>query len=136
MPGSGYHKKQGMVAGRRCLLVTDADTTGNRPESEGCVRIEGRKAGTPGQMLRCGMVGGGPGSFIGGVHRAALGLDNSAQLVAGCFSRDGDKNRQTGEALRIVEDRVYPDFTTMARMEGRRDDPIDFPIVTSPNSSP
>ncbi len=87
--------------------------------------IEGREAKTPGQMLRCGMVGGGPGSFIGGVHRAALGLDNSAQLVAGCFSRDGDKNRQTGEALRIADDRVYADFETMALREGQRDDPID-----------
>jgi predicted dehydrogenase len=97
--------------------------------------IEGREAKTPGQMLRCGMVGGGPGSFIGGVHRAALGLDNSAQLVAGCFSRDGDKNRQTGEALRIADDRVYADFETMALREGQRDDPIDFVIVTTPNSS-
>ena len=97
--------------------------------------IEGREAKTPGQMLRCGMVGGGPGSFIGGVHRAALGLDNSAQLVAGCFSGDGDKNRQTGAALRIADDRVYSDFETMARREGQRDDPIDFVIVTTPNSS-
>lgn len=48
--------------------------------------IDGRKAGDHGRVLRYGMVGGGPGSFIGGVHRAAISLEGCGRLVAGCFS--------------------------------------------------
>ena len=36
--------------------------------------------------LRFGMVGGGPGAFIGEVHRMAATLDGEAELVAGAFS--------------------------------------------------
>ena len=39
------------------------------------------------KKLRYGMVGGGPGSFIGDAHRRAINLDGQAELVAGCFSR-------------------------------------------------
>lgn len=38
--------------------------------------------------LRMAMVGGGPGSFIGPVHRMAAELDGRIRLVAGVFSRD------------------------------------------------
>ena len=34
-----------------------------------------------------GMVGGGPGAFIGDAHRRSINLDGNATLVAGCFSR-------------------------------------------------
>ena len=40
------------------------------------------------RKLRMGMVGGGQGSFIGGVHRIAAALDGQIDLVAGVFSRD------------------------------------------------
>ncbi|MCD7991990.1 MAG: hypothetical protein LUK37_09530 [Clostridia bacterium] len=46
--------------------------------------------------LKYGMVGGGPGAFIGDAHRKAINIDNSAKLVAGCFSRDSKKNNGTG----------------------------------------
>lgn len=46
--------------------------------------------------LRYGMVGGGPGAFIGDAHRRAISLDSSAKLTAGCFSRDEDKCLQQG----------------------------------------
>ena len=35
-----------------------------------------------------GMVGGGRGAFIGGVHRRAAALDGGIELVAGAFSSD------------------------------------------------
>ena len=38
------------------------------------------------KVLRYGMVGGGPGSFIGDAHRRAIALDSTAELVAGVFS--------------------------------------------------
>ena len=39
-----------------------------------------------GRRLRLGLVGGGPGSFIGPVHRAAALLDRRFDLVAGVLS--------------------------------------------------
>ena len=38
--------------------------------------------------LTYGMVGGGPGSFIGSVHRAAIRMGGGARLVCGCFSQN------------------------------------------------
>ena len=49
--------------------------------------------------LRYGMVGGGVGSFIGGVHRKAIAIDEMAELTAGCFS-DHDTRKLTGAAVR------------------------------------
>ena len=38
------------------------------------------------RKLRMGMVGGGRGAFIGGVHRIAANMDGLIELVAGAFS--------------------------------------------------
>jgi len=97
--------------------------------------IEGRKASDPGKILRYGMVGGGPGSFIGGVHRAAISLDGSGLLVAGCFSQSADKNELAGQQMRLDKTRVYATFQEMAEQEGKREDPIDFVVITTPNMS-
>ena len=51
------------------------------------------------KKLNYGMVGGGPGSFIGDAHRKSINIDAMAQLVAGCFSRTLEKCQQTGEAF-------------------------------------
>ena len=51
------------------------------------------------KILRYGMVGGGPGSFIGDAHRRAIALDSTAQLVAGAFSSHPDRTRQTPREL-------------------------------------
>mgnify|MGYP000969211788 CR=1 FL=1 len=59
------------------------------------------------KKLRYGMVGGGPGSFIGDAHRRAINLDGQAELVAGCFSRTPEKCRETGAQLGIAPDRCY-----------------------------
>lgn len=44
--------------------------------------------------LRLAMVGGGPGSMIGAVHRFAARMDNQFELVAGVFSTRPDSNRK------------------------------------------
>ena len=48
------------------------------------------------RTLTYGMVGGGPGAFIGEAHRKAIALDGSARLVAWCFSRSPEKTRALG----------------------------------------
>lgn len=64
--------------------------------------------------LRYGMVGGGPGAFIGDAHRRAISVDDTARLSAGCFSRDFEKTKQQGEALGINPERCYEDYKEMA----------------------
>ena len=49
------------------------------------------------------MIGGGLGSYIGKFHRWGAMLDDSAELVCGCFSRSMDKNRATAEAYHLPD---------------------------------
>ena len=65
--------------------------------------------------LEFAMAGGGIGSFIGPVHRMAAGLDASATLAAGCFSRDANTNAATGKSLGIDPSRVYPSWRELVR---------------------
>ena len=97
--------------------------------------IEGTTAGSPSSRLRFGMVGGGPGSFIGDVHRKAATFDGKAAIVAGCFSRESAKTLTTGRSLGLDEDRCYRSFEEMADRESQREDRIDFVAITTPNNS-
>ena len=87
------------------------------------------------KKLKYGMVGGGPGSFIGDAHRKAINIDAMSELVAGCFSRTLEKCRQTGEELGIDPERCYASFDEMAKAEAAREDGIDFVVVVTPNVS-
>ena len=87
------------------------------------------------RKLRYGMVGGGPGAFIGGVHRKAIALEETAQLTAGCFSSREEKNRECGEFYGISADRIYDDYKAMAAGEKDREDKIDFVSIVTPNST-
>ena len=80
-----------------------------------------------------GMVGGGPGAFIGDAHRHSINLDGKATLVAGCFSRSYEKTLAAGKELNIPEDRLYTNYEEMAKAEGARKDKIDFVVVVTPN---
>ena len=87
------------------------------------------------KVLRYGMVGGGPGSFIGDAHRRAIALDSTAELVAGVFSSHPEKSRETAEALGLDPARCYADYREMAEKEASRPDGIDFVVVVTPNIS-
>lgn len=84
-------------------------------------------------VLSYGMVGGGPGSFIGEVHRKAIKFDNKAELAAGSFSRDYEKTLVTGKELGLDSDRLYRDYEKMAKKEAGRHDGIDFVAIVTPN---
>ena len=83
--------------------------------------------------LRLALVGGGPGSFIGPVHRMAAELDGAIRLTAGVFSRDAARNAAAGAAWAIAPDRVYSDYRAMIEAEARREDGIDMVAVVTPN---
>jgi predicted dehydrogenase len=88
------------------------------------------------RRIRVGMVGGGPGAGIAETHRTAMRLDDKYVLVAGVFSRDGDKSRAAARKFRIDLDRVYPDHGAMAEAESKRgQDKIDAAVIVTPTNS-
>lgn len=85
------------------------------------------------QKLRMGMVGGGPGAFIGPVHRIAAELDGKIELVAGAFSQSAERSRAAGEMYKIDPERAYADYRAMLEAERKRPDAIDFIAIVTPN---
>jgi predicted dehydrogenase len=69
------------------------------------------------QKLRMGMVGGGIGAFIGGVHRMAAALDGEIDLVCGAFSSNPEKSRASGAELGLMPERCYGTFEEMIQTE-------------------
>lgn len=86
------------------------------------------------RRIRLGMVGGGPGSFIGPVHRLAARIDDRYEFVAGAFSSDPEKSRQAGAACHIDAERAYPNWQAMVEGERARDDRIDAVAIVTPNN--
>ena len=82
------------------------------------------------------MVGGGPGAFIGDIHRKAARMDGGVELVAGAFDVNPRKSRQMGREQCIDPKRAYPDYETMIDKELRlpEDRRIDFVSITVPNN--
>lgn len=85
------------------------------------------------RRLRMGMIGGGPGAFIGPVHRFAAELDREIELVAGVFSSDAGRSAAAGESYRIDPARAYPSLDAMFAGEAAREDGIDFVSIVTPN---
>ena len=84
--------------------------------------------------LRVGMVGGGPGGFIGQVHRHAMCLDGNYTLVAGMFSRDATTSAALGASLGISSSRLYTSFEQMAESEAALpvEERIQLCVVVTP----
>ena len=80
--------------------------------------------------IRLAMVGGGPGAFIGPVHRMAAELDGRIRLVAGAFSRDAVKNAEAARAWGV---RGYADWRDLISTEPARDDGAELVAVVTPN---
>jgi len=86
--------------------------------------------------LRMGMVGGGPGAFIGEVHRKASRMDGGVDLVAGAFHIIPRKSKQMGRELNLDRKRAYNDYQEMIEKELKlpEDERIDFVAITTPNN--
>lgn len=83
--------------------------------------------------LKLGMVGGGQGAFIGGVHRIAARIDGCFDLVAGAFASDPERAHASAAELGIAEHRSYGDYREMAKVEAGRSDGIDAVAIVTPN---
>ena len=93
-------------------------------------------SGSLSRKLKMGMVGGGPGAFIGEVHRKAARMDGGIDVVAGAFDINPRKSKQMGKQLCLDPKRTYRTYTEMIEKElqlpeGER---IDFVSVCVPNN--
>lgn len=91
----------------------------------------------PNRKLKMGLIGGGPGAFIGAVHVKAAIMDGGIELVAGAFSRNLQKSKQAGETYRIDASRAYGSHNEMIDKElklpvGER---VDFVTIATPNNA-
>ncbi|MFQ5630884.1 MAG: Gfo/Idh/MocA family protein [bacterium] len=86
--------------------------------------------------LKMGLIGGGPGAFIGAVHVKAALLDGGIELVAGAFSRDPQKSKQAGESYRIDPNRAYGSHQEMIDKELKlpENKRVDFVTIATPNN--
>ncbi len=87
------------------------------------------------RKINMGMVGGGPGSFIGRVHYMAAVLDGQIELVCGAFSSSPEKSKITGAEYFLPPERVYGTYQEMIEKEaglpaGVR---MDFISIVTPN---
>lgn len=89
----------------------------------------------PNRKLRMGMIGGGPGAFIGNVHRIAANMDGMIELVCGSFSSDAEKSKQAGKDLFLSPNRVYATYNEMIKEESKlsEDKKMDFVSIVTPN---
>ncbi len=87
------------------------------------------------RKIRYGMVGGGQGAFIGGVHRIAAALDQQIELVCGAFSSSPEKSKASGADLFLPAERCYGSFEEMIQKEKAlpADQRMDFVSIVTPN---
>ncbi|MCB2041175.1 MAG: Gfo/Idh/MocA family oxidoreductase, partial [Rhodoferax sp.] len=85
--------------------------------------------------LRLAVVGGGPGSWIGEMHRGAARLDGNWVIVAGVFSSDPQRSRDAGAALGLDAARSYGDVAELLARERERDDGADALAIMTPNDT-
>jgi predicted dehydrogenase len=97
------------------------------------VSLEIKRENKVGRRLRLGMVGGGPGGFIGAVHRIAARLDDRFELVAAALSSDPARSRSAAADLHIAPERAYGNFAEMAKAEAARPGRIDAVAIVTPN---
>ncbi|HEX5788789.1 MAG TPA: Gfo/Idh/MocA family oxidoreductase [Woeseiaceae bacterium] len=87
--------------------------------------------------IRMGMVGGGPGAFIGAVHRLAAGITGQIDLVAGAFSRDAGASQRFGADLGLAPGRAYGSYGEMFAAEAAlpQNERMQCVSIVTPNDS-
>ena len=88
-----------------------------------------------GRRLRLAVIGGGPGSFIGAMHRHAARLDDRFEIVAAVLSSDPDRSRSGGQQLGLAPERAYVSVPELFEHETSRQDGADAVAIMTPNDS-
>ena len=88
-----------------------------------------------GRRLRLAVIGGGPGSFIGAMHRQAARLDDRYELVAACLSSNAERALQAGRDLGLAAERCYATGEALIAAEAARSEGADVIAIMTPNDS-
>ena len=88
-----------------------------------------------GRRLRLAVIGGGPGSFIGAMHRQAARLDDRYELVSGVLSSNPERSIQAGKEIGLPVDRIHTSVIEMLDGEAARSDGADVVAIMTPNDS-
>ena len=88
-----------------------------------------------GRRLRLAVIGGGPGSFIGEMHRAAARLDDRYRIVAAALSSDPGRARAAARRIGVPAERAYGSGTELIDREAARDDGADVVAIMTPNDT-
>jgi predicted dehydrogenase len=88
-----------------------------------------------GRRLRLAVIGGGPGSFIGAMHRTAARVDDRYDLVAGVLSSDAGRSIAAAREIGIDAERAYGDAFELFDAEAERSDGADVVAIMTPNDS-
>lgn len=88
-----------------------------------------------GRRLRLAVIGGGPGSFIGEVHRAAARLDDRYRIVAAALSSDAERGRAAALRIGVPAERAYGSGADLIDREAARTDGADVVAVMTPNDT-
>jgi len=87
------------------------------------------------RKINMGMIGGGRGAFIGGVHRMAANLDGQINFVCGALSSDPKRAKLSGKDLYLPAKRSYGSYEEMfaAEKELPEGERMDFVSIVTPN---
>jgi predicted dehydrogenase len=86
-------------------------------------------------IIKHGIVGGGPGSFIGYAHRLAAKMDDNFILIGGVFSSDYQKSLKFSSELNLDADRIYKNVDELIEKELSisREDRLQAVTIATPN---
>ena len=87
------------------------------------------------KKLKLGIVGGGPKSWIGHVHRISSRFDDQYEIVAGVFSRNPKLSIKFGKSIGIPKNRCYSNYKEMAEKESKIKNGINVISIMTPPSS-
>ena len=88
-----------------------------------------------GRRLRLALIGGGPGSFIGAVHRTAARLDDRYEIVGAALCADPSRSTAAAIGIGIPAERAYASGNELIAAEAERDDGADAIAIMTPNDT-
>ena len=88
-----------------------------------------------GRPLRLAILGGGPASWIGHMHRSAAELDGWWRVGGGVFSSDPARSRDGGASLGYDRERCYGTIEELVAKERARPDPVEAVAIMTPNDT-
>ncbi len=90
---------------------------------------------TLGRRLRLAVIGGGPGSFIGAMHRQAARLDDRFELVAAALSSDPLKSVSAGREMGLSPKRCHASGLDLLAAESNHLGGAEVVAIMTPNDS-